>query len=152
DIDIPTREAPAICGFSPGFLTVRAHDADRQATPQELQRDIVRPTIAYCERMRSELGGKVVALRHPAANASGDATVRYIPEQRIVFATEFLADALVTDDVRSRPSACGPFDGSPLDEWIRSYRTVEALDFDRVAPGHGAMFEKAAVTETRQYF
>ena len=30
--------------------------------------------------------------------------------------------------------------------------TVEALDFDRVAPGHGDVFDKAVVTETREYF
>lgn len=39
-----------------------------------------------------------------------------------------------------------------MSEWIRSYRTVEAIDFDRVASGHGAVFDKAVVTETREYF
>jgi hypothetical protein len=75
------------------------------------------------------------------------------PDERVLFATEFLADALVTDDIHSLPSACGPFDGSPLAEWIRSYRTVEALDFDIVAGGHGSiLFDKRAVIETRTYF
>jgi hypothetical protein len=74
------------------------------------------------------------------------------PAERVLFATEFLADALVTDNIRSLPSACGPFDGSPLAEWIKSYRTVEALDFDVLAPGHGALFDKSDVTATREYF
>ena len=69
-----------------------------------------------------------------------------------MFATEFLADALVTTSMRSLPSACGGFDGNPLAEWIRSYRTVEALDFDILAPGHGALFKKADVTEAREFF
>jgi glyoxylase-like metal-dependent hydrolase (beta-lactamase superfamily II) len=85
-------------------------------------------------------------------NHSDDATVMLFPAQRVLFATEFLADALVTTDIHSLPSACGPFDGSPLAEWIKSYRTVEALDFDVVAPGHGAVFPKSGVTETREYF
>ena len=73
-------------------------------------------------------------------------------DERVLFATEFLADALVTTNPRSLPSACSAFDRHPLAEWIRSYRTVEALDFDRVAPGHGDMFGKAVVAETREYF
>lgn len=152
DIDVPTNAAPGICGFSRGFFTMFDHDGDGQVTPQEMQRDIVPPGIVYSDRLRIELGGRVVELIHPGLNHSDDATVMLFPEQRVVFATEFLADALVTDNVYSLPSGCGPFDGSPLEEWIRSYRTVEALDFDTVAGGHGAMFPKAAVTATRRYF
>ena len=72
--------------------------------------------------------------------------------ERVVFATEFLADALVRNNPRSLPSTCSAFDRHPLSEWIRSYRSVEALDFDRVAPGHGDVFDKTVVTETREYF
>jgi glyoxylase-like metal-dependent hydrolase (beta-lactamase superfamily II) len=152
DIDVPTNAAPGICGFSRGFFTMFDHDGNTQVTPQELQRDIVRPDIVYAERMRIELGGKTVELVHPGLNHADDATVMLFPAERVVFATEFLADALVTDEIRSLPSGCGPFDGSPLAEWIKSYRTVEALDFDVVAPGHGAVFDKQYVTVTRQYF
>ncbi len=59
---------------------------------------------------------------HPGLNHSDDATVMYFPAERVVFATEFLADALVTTSMRSMPSACGAFDGSPIAEWIKSYR------------------------------
>jgi glyoxylase-like metal-dependent hydrolase (beta-lactamase superfamily II) len=152
DIDIPTNAAPGICGFSRGFFTMFDRDGDSQVTPAELQQDIVRPSIVYSDRMRIELGGKSVVLVHPGLNHADDATVMLFPDERVLFATEFLADALVTDEIRSLPSACGPFDGSPLAEWIKSYRTVEALDFDLVAGGHGALFEKRYVTETRQYF
>ena len=75
------------------------------------------------------------------------------PAERVAFATEVLADALVANDIHSLPSACGPFDGSPLAEWIKSYRTVERLDFDVLATGHGApLFTKADVATTREYF
>ena len=55
--------------------------------------------------------------------------------------------------MRSLPSACGPFDGHPLAEWIRSYRTLEALDFDILVGGHGTVaFTKQDITEGREYF
>ena len=40
-----------------------------------------------------------------------------------------------------------------MSAWIRSYRTIEALDFDILAQGHGSvLFRKADVTEGREYF
>jgi glyoxylase-like metal-dependent hydrolase (beta-lactamase superfamily II) len=152
EIAIPTNTRPGVCGMSNNWFATRDYDGDGKIPPQELQRDIVRPSVVYSERMRIELGGKVVELVHPGLNHSDDATVMLFPAQRVLFATEFLADALVTTDIHSLPSACGPFDGSPLAEWIKSYRTVESLDFDVVAPGHGAVFPKSGVTETREYF
>lgn len=152
DIDIPTNAAPGVCGMGPGFFPQYDRNGDGVITPAELQADIHPPDLLYGDRMRITLGGRTVELIHPGLNHSDDATVMYFPEERVVFATEFLADALVTSNVRSLPSACGQFDRHPLSEWIRSYRTVESLDFDIVAPGHGAVFDKAAVTETREYF
>lgn len=152
DIMIPTNAAPGICGMGPNFFDAYDRNGDGVITPAELQRDIVPPSIVYSDRMQIQLGEKTVELIHPGLNHSDDATVMLFPDERVVFATEFLADALVTDDIYSLPSACGPFDGSPLAEWIRSYRSVEALDFDVLAGGHGALFDKAAVTATREYF
>ena len=153
EIDIPTKTRPGVCGWGPGFFTTWDHNKDGKVTPAELQRDIRRPDIVYSERMRLELGGRVVELVHPGLNHSDDATVMYFPAERAVFATEFLADALVTTDIRSLPSACGPYDGNPLAEWIRSYRSVEALDFDILAAGHGTgLFRKADVAMTREFF
>jgi glyoxylase-like metal-dependent hydrolase (beta-lactamase superfamily II) len=153
DINIPTNAKPGFCGMFNGFHAQIDRNGDGVATPAELQRDIVPPDIVYSDRMRIELGGKRVELIHPWLNHSNDATVMLFPAERVLFATEFVADALVTDNIHSLPSACGPFDGSPMAEWIRSYRTVEALDFDMLAGGHGRMlFDKQGVTDTRIYF
>jgi glyoxylase-like metal-dependent hydrolase (beta-lactamase superfamily II) len=153
DIMIPTEGRPGVCGFSRGFFTMFDVDGDGQVTPQELQADIVRPDIVYSERMRIELGGKVVELVHPGLNHSDDATVMVFPAERAAFATEFIADALVAGNPRSLPSACGPFDGSPLAEWIESYRTVEDLDFDVMLTGHGPQsVDKTLIRETREFF
>jgi glyoxylase-like metal-dependent hydrolase (beta-lactamase superfamily II) len=153
EIDIPTNSRPGVCGMGGTFFDTFDRNGDGTMTPQELQAYIVKPTIVYSERMRIDLGGKVVELVHPGLNHSDDATVMLFPAERVLFATEFLADALVANDIHSLPSACGPFDGNPLAEWLESYRTVEALDFDILATGHGApLYEKAAVHETREFF
>jgi glyoxylase-like metal-dependent hydrolase (beta-lactamase superfamily II) len=152
EIDIPTEASPGICGMGPGFFGSIDRDRDGLVPPAELQADIHPPDIVYSERMRISLGGRTVELIHPGLNHSDDATVMYFPAERVVFATEFLADALVTTNPRSLPSTCSAFDRHPLSEWIRSYRTVEGLDFDVVAPGHGAVFDRSVVTETREYF
>ena len=152
EIDIPTKAAPGVCGMGPGFFGSIDLNKDGLVPPAELQTDIRRPDIVYSERMRISLGGRTVELIYPGLNHSDDATVMLFPAERVVFATEFLADALVRNNPRSLPSTCSAFDRHPLAEWIRSYRTVEALDFDRVAPGHGDVFDKPVVTETREYF
>jgi glyoxylase-like metal-dependent hydrolase (beta-lactamase superfamily II) len=152
EIDIPTKAAPGVCGMGPGFFASIDRDKNGLVPPPELQADIQRPDIVYSERMRISLGGRTVDLIHPGLNHSDDATVMHFQEERVIFATEFLADALVTANPRSLPSTCSAFDRHPLSEWITSYRAVEALDFDRVAPGHGNVFDKPVVTETREFF
>jgi glyoxylase-like metal-dependent hydrolase (beta-lactamase superfamily II) len=152
EISIPTDAAPGICGLGPKSFVQMDRNGDGRIPPQELQADIRRPDIVYSDSMRIVLGGKTVDIIHPGLNHSDDASVMYFPAERVVFATEFLADALVTTTMRSLPSACGPFDGHAMSEWIRSYRTVEALDFDVLAPGHGALFRKSDVVEAREFF
>ena len=152
EISIPTNAWPGICGLGPKSFATMDRNNDGRIPPQELQADIRRPDLVYSDRMRIVLGGKTVEILYPGRNHSDDASVLYFPVERVVFATEFLADALVTTSMRSLPSACGAFDGSPMSEWIRSYRTVEALDFDILAPGHGNVFTKRDVTESREFF
>ena len=153
EIDMPTNTRPGVCGMFPGWFDMADRNKDGRITPQELQQHIVRPTIVYSDHMRIELGGKVVELVHPGVNHSDDATVMLFPGERAAFATEFIADALVSGNARSLPSACGPFDGSPLMEWIKSYRAVEALEFDILVPGHGSQLgDKTLVRETREFF
>jgi glyoxylase-like metal-dependent hydrolase (beta-lactamase superfamily II) len=142
------------CGMPAGFFRTADRNGDGSLTPAELQADIRKPDILYSERMQLSLGGKRVELIYPGRNHSDDATVVHFPAERVVFATEFISDVALpaTASPRAFPSACGPFDGNPLSEWIRSYRTVEALDFDTFAGGHGALATKADVTAVREFF
>jgi glyoxylase-like metal-dependent hydrolase (beta-lactamase superfamily II) len=150
----PLNDNGGRCGMPANFFRTTDRNSDGAMTPAELQQDIRRPDIYYSERMRLTLGGKTVELIYPGKNHSEDATVLYFPAERVVFATEFISDVALpaTGSPLSFPSACGPFDGSPLSEWIKSYRTVEALDFDIFAGGHGALATKADVTANRVFF
>lgn len=147
DIDIPTLADPGICGMSTQFFDQIDLNSDGIVPPEEFFARVVKPDLYYSERMTLTLGGKTVELLHPGQNHGNDMTVLYFPEERVVFATDMIADALVRDNIRSIPSACGPMDGTPIDEWIRSYQNVYALDFDTFAGGHGAFFSKAEVAE-----
>jgi len=150
EFSIPAAASPGVCGG--GFTRNKDADGDGHLTPEEYFSEVRPPDIVYSDRMRLELGGTTVELIHPGRNHGDDMTVLYFPAERVVFGADFLADALVGDSMRSLPSACGPFDGHPLSEWIESYRVVEALDFDTLAPAHGGLFAKQDVTETREYF
>ena len=145
DIMVPTTADPGICGMFDGFFEQMDRNQDGTATPAEFQQNIVRPDRTYTDRMTLTLGGKTVELFHPGRNHGNDMTVLYFPAERVVFATDMIADALVRSDIRSLPSACGPYDGHPINEWIDSYKAVYALDFDTFAGGHGDFFTKADV-------
>ena len=153
EIDIPTNTHPGICGMFPGWFKTHDRNGDGRMTPQELYADVHPVDITYSDRMTLTLGGETVQLIFPGKNHADDGTVLYFPAERVVFSTDFPADALVTTSMRSLPSGCGAFDEHPMSEWIKSYRTIEALDFDILAQGHGSvLFTKADVTEGRQYF
>jgi glyoxylase-like metal-dependent hydrolase (beta-lactamase superfamily II) len=127
---------PARCGTPDGDHLDR--NGDGIVTLAEYWTDVRKPDLVYSERMTLVLGGHTVELMHPGQNHSVDATVMYFPAEHAVFATEFIVDAGTTG-FRSWPAACGAapgFDGTPLAEWIRSIRAVEALDFDLLVPGH----------------
>ena len=150
----PLNDNGGRCGMPANFFRTADRNGDGSLTPAELQTDIRRPDIFYSDRMQLTLGGKTVELIYPGRNHSDDATVLYFPAERVAFATEFISDVALpaTGSPLSFPSACGPFDGSPLSEWIRSYKTVESLDFDIFAGGHGALGTKADVTANRVFF
>jgi glyoxylase-like metal-dependent hydrolase (beta-lactamase superfamily II) len=155
EIDIPTREHFGICGMFPGYFETIDRNHSGHLTPAQwwAAQGVVPPDVVYSERMTLVFGGRHIELIFPGLNHADDGTVVYFPLERVVFSADFPADALVTTSMRSLPSACGVFDRHPLAEWIRSYKTIEALDFDILAQGHGSVtFTKGDVSEGRQYF
>ena len=152
EFETPSRERPWYCGAGGATVTSKDRDGDGRASPAEFFADTPRPDIVYGDRMTLRFGGKTLQLVFPGKNHANDGTAVLFTDERVLFTTDFPADALVLDSMRSLPSACGPFDGHPMDEWIRSYRTLEALDFDISVGGHGRVpFSKRDIAEGREF-
>jgi glyoxylase-like metal-dependent hydrolase (beta-lactamase superfamily II) len=148
----PAREHPSFCGMNAVSVTSKDQDGDGRTTPTEFFSDTPRPDIVYSDRMTLRFGGKTIQLVFPGKNHANDGTAVLFTDERVLFTVDFPADALVQDSMRSMPSACGMFDGHSLDEWIKSYRTLEAMDFDISVGGHGRVpFTKRDITEGREF-
>ncbi len=152
EFEQPSRERPWYCGAGGGTVTSKDKDGDGRASPAEFFADTPKPDIVYSDRMTLRFGGKTIDLVFPGKNHANDGTAVLFRDERVLFTTDFPADALVLDSMRSLPSACGPFDGHSMDEWIKSYRTIEALDYDISVGGHGTVpFTKQDIAEGRQF-
>ncbi len=149
----PIMAHPWLCGGFPNSVTAKDKDGDGLASPKEFYSDVHQPDIVYSDRMTLKFGGKTVELIFPGKNHANDGTAVLFHDERVLFTVDFPQDVLTHDTLREFPSACGPFDGHPLSEWIRSYRTLEALDFDVLSGGHGwKTFTKADIAEGREFF
>jgi len=100
------------------------------------------PHRVFSDRLAVELGGKRVDLLYVGRNHSDNSIVMRFPAERVLFAVDFIP-------VESLPYRT--LNDSYIDEWIESLKRVEALDFDILAPGHGAVGRKEHVRSMREY-
>jgi glyoxylase-like metal-dependent hydrolase (beta-lactamase superfamily II) len=100
------------------------------------------PDVTFSDRLTVELGGKRVELFYLGKNHSDNSIVMRFPDERVLFAVDFIP-------VKSLPFR--DFPDAYIDEWIESLRKAEALDFDILAPGHGALGRKEDVRAVRGY-
>jgi glyoxylase-like metal-dependent hydrolase (beta-lactamase superfamily II) len=121
--------------------TVVAHDNAKDAIVGE-KRPTAVPQVTFSDRAVIELGGTVMELIYVGRNHSNNSLVMRFPKEKVIFAVDFIPVNAVT--FRDLPDAY-------VDEWIESLRRVEALEFDILAPGHGALGNKANVTAFRSY-
>lgn len=121
--------------------TVVAHD-NAKATIIGERRPTAVPHVSFSDRMTVELGGTVVELIYAGRNHSDNSIVMRFPRERLLFAVDFIpVNSLAFRD----------FPDAYIPDWIESLRRVEALDFDVLVPGHGALGTKANVTMFREY-
>ena len=121
--------------------TVVAHERAKAVIIGE-HRPTAVPDITFSDRMTVELGGKRVELIHVGRNHSDNSIVMLFPEERTLFAVDFVS-------VKRLPFRT--LSDSYYPDWVDSLRRVERLDFDILAPGHGAMGTKQDVVDHGRY-
>ena len=119
--------------------TVVAHENAREPIVGE-KRPTPLPHVTFSDKATIDLGGTAVELIWVGRNHSNNSVVMRFPKEKIIFAVDFIPVKGV---------AFRDFPDAYLDEWIDSLRKVEALEFDILAPGHGALGGKADVTNFR---
>jgi glyoxylase-like metal-dependent hydrolase (beta-lactamase superfamily II) len=92
--------------------------------------------------MTLELGGKTVELIYVGRNHSDNSIVMHFPAERALFAVDFIPVKAV---------AFRNLSDSYIPDWMESIKRVEAMDFDILVPGHGALGTKADATAFREH-
>lgn len=121
--------------------TVISHERTKQRIEAE-QVPTAAPQVTFSDRKTVALGGKQVELVHFGPGHSDNLIVMRFPAERAVFAVDVVA-------VKRLPYQ--DFPDANLDGLISTLRSVEAMDFDILVPGHGPIGGKADVTDHRVY-
>ena len=121
--------------------TVVAHEKARARIVSEQVPTAV-PQLTFSDRKTVTLGGKTIELIHFGPNHSDNLIVMRFPSERALFAVDIVARKRLP--YRDLPDA-------DVDGWIDSLKAVEKLEFDILAPGHGALGSKTDVAEHRVY-
>lgn len=100
------------------------------------------PDLTFTDRMFIDLGGKHVELIYTGKNHSDNSLVVLLPEQKLLFAVDFIPVETVAYRTMSSDYP---------DDWIESLKQVEQLDFDTLVPGHGKIGKKEHVRMFRGY-
>jgi len=102
------------------------------------------PDITFDHEMTITLGGKKVELTYAGLSHSDDSIVMHFPEQRAVYAVDFvLAKALPFQDI--------PLWAYFYPEWLVSLQELEKIDFDILLPGHDQIGTHKDVRGFRHY-
>jgi glyoxylase-like metal-dependent hydrolase (beta-lactamase superfamily II) len=122
--------APATPAAEKQQLTERLADLKAFAAEMSPPEDkIVLPRLTFDKRLVLHNGDLEIHLLFLGRGHTAGDVVVYVPAQRVVASGDLMHSLL-------------PYmgDGFP-DEWPRTLTALEALDFDRVAPGHGSVQE-----------
>ncbi len=105
--------------------------------------NVVPPTLTYSDELTIELGGRIVEIIHSLPSHSDDSSIIYFPEERTVFAVDFV-------NVRRVPFQ--DFPGGTVQDWIDANSDLQTrVDYDIMAGGHGAIGTKADVDDSMRY-
>ena len=106
------------------------------------QRPTAVPDITFSDQMTIELGGKRVELSSVGRGHSDNMIVMRFPAERALYAVDFIPVKAV---------AWKTMTDAYIPDWVDAVARVEAMDFDVLVPGHGALGTKADATAFRGY-
>ena len=104
--------------------------------------DGVEATIRFERSMQFSQGGKTIELTYLGPGHGTDMLAMVIRPENIAF---------VVDVASSRRLFYRDFPNANIDDWINQVRTVQALDFDILVGGHGAVGMKADIDDALAY-
>lgn len=104
--------------------------------------DGVEATIRFESSMQFSQGGKTIELTYLGPGHGTDMLALVIRPENIAF---------VVDVASSRRLFYRDFPNANIDDWINQVRTVQALDFDILVGGHGAVGMKADIDDALAY-
>jgi len=100
------------------------------------------PQITFSDQLTIQLGGTVLELVYVGRNHSDSSIVMCFPRERLLFAVDFIpVESMAFRD----------FPDAYIEDWIESFKRVELMDFDILAPGHGPLGPKEHVRMFREY-
>lgn len=121
--------------------TVVGHELTRAAMAGET-RPTALPTVTFSDKMTLHLGGREINLIYVGRGHSDNSIVVHFPRERTVFAVDF---------VSAKRMPFKNLSDTYIPDLIDQIRTVENMDFDIIAPGHGKMGTRGDVRDHRQY-
>lgn len=127
--------------FKEAGATVIAHEN----AVDDLQSDNVptaMPDITFSDAMTLTLGGRDIELKYLGRNHSDNSIVLLFPDERVLFAVDFV-------NVRRLPYR--DISRSFFPDYFDSYERLAELDFDVVAPGHGELGDKRDALDHGRY-
>lgn len=102
------------------------------------------PDTTYSDSTSVTLGGKTVEMIHAMPSHSNDSSIIRFPDERAVFAVDFVNVQRVPFQTMSG--------WGPVTSWIEANRHLQStVDYDILAPGHGPVGTKADVDDTTGY-
>ena len=104
--------------------------------------DGVEPTIRFSETMQFTLGDKSFELTALGPGHGEDMIAMVVRPENVGF---------VVDVASSKRLFYRDFPNANIDDWIRQVRTVQALDFDILVGGHGAVGVKNDIDDSLTY-
>jgi glyoxylase-like metal-dependent hydrolase (beta-lactamase superfamily II) len=123
-------------------VVVIGHELTKEAILRE-KRNVPVPEVTFDNKYTLKLGGQRVELYYPGKSHGDNCIAMLFPGQSTVFVVDFIT----VDRLPYRNLG-----GGHMPDWISAIKFVEGLDFNILAPGHGAIGTKADATNHRKYF